>query len=252
MKLKRLTALALALPALLVGALQAHQEHGTDHTGHSAEHVQPAEEEAFAGDPYSLGTCPVSGEELGSMGAPVRFDLGGREVLLCCKGCVKSAKADPKKVAAAVDKAMILDQRPHYPLETCVVSGKPLVEDGQDVAVEGIVKNRLFRVCCEGCLEKVEAQPAKYFEQLDAAVKRAQGPDYPLETCLGNPKSRLGSMGDPYEIVVANRLVRFCCSGCEPAFDKDVAGHLARLDATWAKAREEAPGKPAGEAAGGQ
>jgi hypothetical protein len=37
--------------------------------------------------------CAVEPEnELGSMGVPVRVDLKGEPVFLCCKGCVKAAK----------------------------------------------------------------------------------------------------------------------------------------------------------------
>ncbi|WP_018968863.1 YHS domain-containing protein [Rubritalea marina] len=51
---------------------------------------------------------------------------------------------------------------------------------------------------------------------------------YPLETCLVSGK-KLGSMGDPYEIVHEGQQIKFCCDGCEPAFKKDPAKYLAKL-----------------------
>jgi hypothetical protein len=39
---------------------------------------------------------------LGAMGAPIKVELNGKSVLLCCKGCVKKAKADPAGTLAAV------------------------------------------------------------------------------------------------------------------------------------------------------
>lgn len=47
--------------------------------------------------------CPVTGEELGSMGEPVPALVGGRTVYVCCRGCVKSAQADPTKTLTAVE-----------------------------------------------------------------------------------------------------------------------------------------------------
>lgn len=47
--------------------------------------------------------CPVTGEELGSMGEPVAVPVGGRTAYVCCRGCVKPAQADPTKTLAAVE-----------------------------------------------------------------------------------------------------------------------------------------------------
>ena len=37
--------------------------------------------------PYSLETCIISGEKLGSMGKPVVFEYKEQEIKLCCKSC---------------------------------------------------------------------------------------------------------------------------------------------------------------------
>ena len=59
--------------------------------------------------PYTLKTCAVSDEKLGGMGTPYVFTHEGREIKLCCKGCLKDFKKDPakyiKKVEAAEAKA---------------------------------------------------------------------------------------------------------------------------------------------------
>jgi len=47
--------------------------------------------------------CPVSGEKLGTMGAPVKVSVKGREVFLCCEGCRKSLLEDPDKYLAKLD-----------------------------------------------------------------------------------------------------------------------------------------------------
>jgi hypothetical protein len=46
--------------------------------------------------------CPVSGEELGGMGPPVKLVVKGEPVFICCKGCEKKVNADPDKYLAKV------------------------------------------------------------------------------------------------------------------------------------------------------
>lgn len=67
---------------------------------------------AFAGPatqpttrPYPLKTCVVSGDKLGDMGKPVVLNYEGREVQLCCKGCVDDFKQDPAKYLKKLDEA---------------------------------------------------------------------------------------------------------------------------------------------------
>lgn len=45
--------------------------------------------------------CPVSGEELGSMGPPLKVARGESSTFLCCKGCLKKVEADPGKYLGA-------------------------------------------------------------------------------------------------------------------------------------------------------
>ena len=44
-----------------------------------------------------LKLCPVSGEELGSMGGPLKVARGSHSTFLCCKGCLEKVEADPDK-----------------------------------------------------------------------------------------------------------------------------------------------------------
>ena len=62
---------------------------------------------------------------------------------------------------------------------------------------------------------------------------------YPLDVCLVSDE-KLGSMGKSPEYIYrvdgkADRLVVFCCDGCEGDFLKEPAKHLAKLDAAAAK-----------------
>src|SRR5262245_13864555 len=47
--------------------------------------------------------CPVMPDHrLGSMGTPVKLELNGQTVFVCCKACTRGAKADPDKTVEQV------------------------------------------------------------------------------------------------------------------------------------------------------
>jgi len=48
--------------------------------------------------------CPVSGENLGSMGVPIKVAAAGQEFFICCKGCNNDVKDDPAAVVAKLKK----------------------------------------------------------------------------------------------------------------------------------------------------
>lgn len=54
-----------------------------------------AEEPTAKLKPFPLKTCPVSGAKLGDMGKPYVFDYQGREIKLCCKGCLSKFTNNP-------------------------------------------------------------------------------------------------------------------------------------------------------------
>jgi hypothetical protein len=56
--------------------------------------------------PYPLKTCVVSDEKFGGdMGDPYVFTYEGREVKLCCEGCLKDFKKNPAKYLKKMDAA---------------------------------------------------------------------------------------------------------------------------------------------------
>lgn len=46
-------------------------------------------------------TCPVSNEDLASMGGPFKVSRGDQSIFICCKGCLKKIEANPKQYFAA-------------------------------------------------------------------------------------------------------------------------------------------------------
>lgn len=60
----------------------------------------PAEDQDLA---LAQAVCPVSDENLGSMDVPLKVSAEGREFFICCKGCEKKVKSDPKGVLEKLD-----------------------------------------------------------------------------------------------------------------------------------------------------
>lgn len=127
---------------------------------------------ALASDPFPLETCPVSGEQLGSMGDPIVLAQPGREVKLCCEGCVKSYEDGPEEFNAEIDAAIAEAQKASYPLETCLISGEVIGESDAMVPVDHVVGNRLYRLCCASCVKALEKDLPKYRAEVIAAATK--------------------------------------------------------------------------------
>ena len=50
--------------------------------------------------PYTRNTCIVTGNKLGSMGAPITKVHGSQEVKFCCKPCVAKFEKNPQRYLA--------------------------------------------------------------------------------------------------------------------------------------------------------
>ncbi len=62
----------------------------------------PPEDQKLA---IAQGICPVAGEPLGSMGVPIKIELEGQTVFICCKACLKQARENPRKVLEKIKPA---------------------------------------------------------------------------------------------------------------------------------------------------
>lgn len=182
--------------------------------------------------PYPLDTCIVGESKLGSMGDPIVKVYNGREVRFCCAGCIAQFEADQDGYFEKIDALIVRDQLRYYPMDMCVVTGEPLVEDGRVIGINIVHQERLVRLCCKGCVRRFNADPARYMAKLDIAVIATQRADYPIDTCVV-AGGTLGSMGDPTEMIVAGRLMRFCCAACEPKAEADPMKYLGPIDKAW-------------------
>jgi len=178
--------------------------------------------------PYPLDYCIVSGETLTSMGGPVIEPYGEREMCFCCTECISTFERDVPGFLRKIDAVVIAEQRPNYPLDQCLVNGRPLSEP--DGIVEILHGDRLVRFCSAACRETLQEQPQAYLKKLDQAAIAAQFPEYPLDVCVVSGMA-LGSMGEPVDHLHQAQLVRFCCAGCLPTFAADPQPYLEKIDA---------------------
>jgi YHS domain-containing protein len=84
------------LKPLIVGALLA-AFCATPITGFAADKKEKLK-------PYTLKICVVSGDKLGEMGDPFVYEYQGREIKLCCKGCLKDFNKEPAKYIKKIEE----------------------------------------------------------------------------------------------------------------------------------------------------
>lgn len=131
--------------------------------------VMAADDSKAAADHhYPIATCIVSGEKLGSMGDPIKYDYKGREVQFCCEMCIQKFESDPDTYLKVLDQAIIDAQVEDYPLTTCVVSGNELGSMGDPY--QFVYDNQLVQFCCQMCLKKFEQEPGKFMSKVDEAA----------------------------------------------------------------------------------
>jgi hypothetical protein len=220
-------ALALATVTLLVaGVGRAHQaQEPAKEAAKPA--AAPATDDSAVIDAqlpsYALKTCACCGAELGDKA--VNTVVEGRLVRVCAQECVATAKTKSADAFAKIDAAVIAAQKPSYPLETCVVKGEDLGDDPQDV----VVGTKLVRVCCKRCAASVKKDSTAAMAKVDAAWIEQGKKTYKVDVCpVGGEK--LGSMGDPVDVLYGTRLVRLCCKGCAKELRANGPAVIAKLD----------------------
>lgn len=113
---------------------------------------------------YPLTTCVVDSLPLGD--APVEFLHRNALVRVDREACRAAFEAAPEGPQAALERAVVAQQGPSYPLETCVVTGEKLGSMG--APVDYVFQNRLVRFCCAGCIGTFRADPFAYLQKIPA------------------------------------------------------------------------------------
>lgn len=133
--------------------------------------------------------CPVLPDSrLGGMGVPVKVMIENQPVFLCCDGCVKTARANPKDTLAKVQKLKEPKARTPARSAQAPASAQRTADTGEEAEIRR-------------ALAKLSAEDRKLAE--------AQ------RFCPVLADSRLGSMGVPVKLMINGQPVFICCEGCE-------------------------------------
>ena len=221
------TLLTFAAVALFAVSAFAQETQQQESTLTEADHLQIAVQKI----------CPVTGEELGSMGEPVKVKVGEQVAFLCCKGCQgKELNAEHwKTVQARMAKAQGI----------CPIMEKPVDATMKSTVVNG---QQVF-VCCPPCIAKIEADVEGSLKKVNAsyvsfiAKERQAKSDQLHATAQGIcpvTGNKLGSMGEPIKVKVGEEEVAFlCCKGCVGKQIK--AEHWTTIQTNLAKAQKTCP-----------
>ena len=101
------------------------------------------------------------------MGEPVVYLHEGRQIQFCCEACVKPFQENPALYLEAIDAAIIEQEKPNYPLQSCVVTGLRLGSMGD--AYPYVYRNHLVLFCCEGCVATFRKDPASHLAKIEQA-----------------------------------------------------------------------------------
>ena len=118
-----------------------------------------------------------------------------------------------------------------YPLTTCPISGKPLGNNPVVVVLSETPrasdKGREVRFCCNGCRAKFEKDLKNNIPELDKKIIKAQMPYFPVGNCVVMTSEPMAAPDSPEamtegkNVVIGNRLYRFCCKACIRKFKKN-------------------------------
>lgn len=140
--------------------------------------------------------CPVlTHSRLGSMGVPIKVQVEGQTVFLCCAGCKDKALESPQKtlaqvakskearstatqedaeIAAELAKLSIKDRRLAEEQRFCAVQNENRL-GSMGVPVKLMIQGQPVFLCCEGCRDEALANPTKTLERVNQLKKRHGG-----------------------------------------------------------------------------
>jgi YHS domain-containing protein len=122
---------------------------------------------------YPLDYDIVSGEKLGTNGDPIIKLYKGREVRFASDSSRTTFEKDQNKYLKKLDQAIIAQEKPNYPLETCVVTGEKLEHTTMGDPVDLVYNNHLVRFCCNMCPATFKKNPDKFLKKISDAYAAA-------------------------------------------------------------------------------
>jgi hypothetical protein len=163
------------------------------------------------GELYYFDRCAACDRMNGIHGETPSRLYDGRDVRYCSNDCIAAFERDLTGSLARLDRKMADDQRPCYPTDTSIVSGKPLAAA---TAVELVWCNRLVRLADPTEKATFLADPDRYVKTLDELAVERQLPHYRTNKCAVRGDELEPELDARATIVLAGRMLRLCCSDC--------------------------------------
>ena len=126
-----------------------------------------------------------------------------------------------------------------YPLTICPISERPLGDKPVTIVLENMenesLNGREVKFCCNGCRGRFVENPVESNNKLDELIIKDQLKVYPAMNCMVMPDEELADPRGPEamedkNVVIGNRLYRFCCKGCIRKFKKSPKEFIEVLD----------------------
>jgi YHS domain-containing protein len=160
--------------------------------------------------------CPIlSSNRLGVMGTPVKVEVKGQTVFLCCNGCKEKALANPDATLVKVESLKTETAKTAESSNKTQSDAKPATSH----AVETV--------------HKPESVETKEDAEIKAALAELSPEDRKLAEaqryCVVLKENRLGIMGKPFKIVIQGVPVFLCCEGCKEDAMANPADTVAKV-----------------------
>lgn len=118
--------------------------------------------------------CPVMDAGF-DHGSPIKLLVGDRAIYVCCDACIEPIRRNPGMYLAKVPQQPAQESKPELRVEfasdadyaavraqdRCPVMNQPLGAHGRPLKI--IMRGQTVFVCCQGCVQRVQENPAQYF-----------------------------------------------------------------------------------------
>lgn len=175
-------------------------------------------ESAKAGKTVEQTVCPVMG---GKINKALYVDANGKRIYVCCKGCIDKVKAEPSKYIKKLEAQGITVARTPVEQTLCPVMGGKI---NKALYVDSGGK-RIY-MCCEGCIDKLKADPAKYIKKLESqGITLASTP---VEQTLCPVKGT--KINKAVYVDADGKRIYLCCKGCVDKVKADPSKYISKLE----------------------
>lgn len=217
----------LAIVAVSPATAQTARTTGSGATEASATSAEPSIIILVHKPTYPFTTCLACNKMLPVK--PVEYIKSGRLFRLDVVACQAAVDANLAAYTKKIEDAVIVQQKPTYPLLTSALSGKTL----GPTTIEKVFGTRLIRLAEPTEVPIFDADPTVTITKLNKAYIDAQLPTYPYKKDPVNKEdlATFTAAGKtPVKYLWGNKLILFTSSTSATEFEKTPEVYLAALE----------------------